>query len=124
MGGGLQPHRGPDTSTSRCWVFRCQTWVPRCASMRILFSCGSISEKEKNNLEENGRSAIESLRECLMGPLIKNLSSQCDVAFGLMPCSTPEAHCKEPIKHAPSSLSALAQKAPEFNAWWMAKECL
>lgn len=75
-------------------------------------------------MKENWITAIESLRECLMGPLIHDSGSQWDIAFGLMPCHTPEAHCNEPIKRAPSSLSALAQNTPEFNAWRMAKWCL
>lgn len=46
-----------------------------------------------------------------MGPLINDSGSQWDIAFGLMPCNTPEAHCNEHIKRAPSSLSALKHKA-------------
>lgn len=104
-------------------LFSHQTCVPYCDSLRILFSCGSISQKEKNNLKENWITAIESLRECLMGPLINDSGSQWDIAFGLVPRNTPEAHCNEPIKRAPSSLSALAQNTSEFT-WWMAKRCL
>lgn len=59
-----------------------------------------------------------------MGPLINDSGSQWGIAFGLMPCNTPEAHCNEPIKPAPSSLSTSARNTPEFNAWWMAKWCL
>lgn len=68
-----------------------------------LWNCKS--KGKKNNLKENWITAIESLRECLMGPLINDSGSQWDIAFGLMPHSAPEAPCNEPIKRAPSSLS-------------------
>lgn len=59
-----------------------------------------------------------------MGPLINDSSNRWDIAFGLVPCNTPEAQCNEPIKPAPSSCSASAQNTPAFNVWWMAKWCL
>lgn len=82
------------------------------------------SEGKKNSLKVNWITATESLRECLMGPLINDSGSQWDIAFGLMPCTAAEAPCNEHTKRAPSSLGALAQNTPEFNICWMAKWCL
>lgn len=108
-------------------LFRSHPWKPPQPcwdSLRKLFSCGSISQKKKNILKVNWITATESLRECLMGPLINDSGSQWDIAFGLMPCSAPEAPCNEHTKRAPSSLGALAQNTPAFNVCWMAKWCL
>lgn len=127
MAGGLQPHSGVATlphQGTRIKALRIPDLGVLLWLLRILSSCGSISQKEKNNLKEEWIAAIESSRECLMAPLINDSGSQWDVAFSLMPCHTPEAHCNKPIKHVPSSLSALAQNTPEFNVWWMAKLCL
>lgn len=116
---GLAPlHQGPGLRAFQTPDLGALLWLPK-----DTLQLGKHKSKGKKN-PKNWITAIESLRECLMGPLINDSGSQGDIAFGLMPCNTPEAHCNEPIKRAPSSRSALAQNTPEFNVWWMAKWCL